>query len=346
MVLCHGAHPGGFDVAVTLFILHRSYFPPQKTWLYNIPHHKYSLAHAVCSVLLLYFNPPYSSPPFIPTRHPPYSLLLHKSPFLFINLVMRPLSHPLLEPTMPETLMSSPSVPETPAQYFAETPFAQGSKIPLDGPAQPTTVQTSHPEETVQSVVTVVAGHDRIELDIEENTLRKVPFFKTLLDAQGQLIHKFIYMPDEHPDVVCAVLEFIYEGSYSCNIDYQRAKYHQDAADLGIIASENCLEKLFHLQVFLLAEKIGYRELGCYSCKSTRYKMLEAIEKLMIWRIWYQSTGRLGDAPRVFASQGAPAVRQWVNELLEKYPEAIKSVVKDVPTLAFELLKAASTPGN
>ena len=74
--------------------------------------------------------------------------------------------------------------------------------------------------------------------------------------------------------------------------------------------------------------------------------MLEAIEKLMIWRIWYQSTGRLGDAPRVFASQGAPAVRQWVNELLEKYPEAIKSVVKDVPTLAFELLKAASTPGN
>lgn len=89
------------------------------------------------------------------------------------------------------------------------------SKVKMQGEEGP-----NNPSPKVRQtspIVTLIVGQDRRVFVAHEDVLSRSPFFYTVLRDQfvGDEVDKVLGLPDEEPEILSCVLEFLYKGDYS-----------------------------------------------------------------------------------------------------------------------------------
>ncbi|KAL1981277.1 hypothetical protein VTN96DRAFT_2823 [Rasamsonia emersonii] len=131
-------------------------------------------------------------------------------------------------------------------------------------------------------IVTLVVGHERRLFAAHEDVLSRSPFFEAAL--KGQFLEagtKQVDLPDEEPEILSCVLEFLYKGDYFPRL--LPGKRHnswelegaQDVYKTGGRGSSEAImfhsgvggELLRDTVVYCAAEKYGLEELKCLSLR-------------------------------------------------------------------------------
>ncbi|KAF7117191.1 hypothetical protein CNMCM5793_005911 [Aspergillus hiratsukae] len=90
-----------------------------------------------------------------------------------------------------------------------ESPKSQSTKAPLTSP-----------------IVTLIVGRDRRRFLAHEDVLSRSPFFHPVLRDQfaGDNMDKVLGLPDEEPEILSCVLEFLYKGDYTPRIVHDKSQ--------------------------------------------------------------------------------------------------------------------------
>jgi hypothetical protein len=90
-----------------------------------------------------------------------------------------------------------------------ESPKGQSTKAPLTSP-----------------IVTLIVGRDRRCFVAHEDVLSRSPFFHPVLKDQfvGDNVDKVLGLPDEEPEILSCVLEFLYKGDYTPRIVHDKSQ--------------------------------------------------------------------------------------------------------------------------
>ncbi|GIJ87914.1 hypothetical protein Asppvi_006827 [Aspergillus pseudoviridinutans] len=90
-----------------------------------------------------------------------------------------------------------------------ESPKSQSTKAPLTSP-----------------IVTLIVGRDQRCFVAHEDVLSRSPFFHPVLKDQfvGDNVDKVLGLPDEEPEILSCVLEFLYKGDYTPRIVHDKSQ--------------------------------------------------------------------------------------------------------------------------
>lgn len=75
------------------------------------------------------------------------------------------------------------------------------------------------------AIITICVGTEQRIFAGHEDILRRSPFFETLVKSQFfDNKERRINLPDEHPEILSAVLEFLYKGDYYPKLLHNKRK--------------------------------------------------------------------------------------------------------------------------
>lgn len=197
-------------------------------------------------------------------------------------------------------------------------------------------------------MITLYIGQDRVKYHAHEDTLCQLPFFQAALQGQFKEAEtKTIDMPEDDPDAVAALLEWLYTGKYS----YEGIKLHENTMKRG--ASESLepslafLQGLFHLEVFVVACKYDCPTLEIESRKSyyKSHQQIFAIDSLRLFKAACTANARLPPvrvdpySPENVAALVVDVTKRWVQILFEHHDEEIQNTLEEFPALATGILR-------
>lgn len=178
-------------------------------------------------------------------------------------------------------------------------------------------------------VVTLSAGVDQIEFHASEEILCRLPFFRAALRGGfKEASDKKIGMPEDEPETIAALVEFLYVGSYT---------YTYESLPTGDLR-----EGSFHVHVYAVACKYDYQDLADAAIRSLTcvIKQVEGIDvirllKEMYDKDWVASDWEDDEAMTEFKLR-LPAV---LKGLYVTHREDMKSIMSECPNLADDLLR-------
>ncbi|KAL5364325.1 hypothetical protein BJX96DRAFT_168178 [Aspergillus floccosus] len=151
-------------------------------------------------------------------------------------------------------------------------------------------METPPPATPIMSpIVTLIVGVDQRLFVAHEDILSRSPFFATILQEQvvEDNMNKAVVLPDEEPEILSCVLEFLYKGDYFPRIlrnkktDSWELENAQDIYNTGGRGSSEAT--IFHSAVgdVVLRDTVVY-------CAAERYE-LENLKKLALRKQGLQS---------------------------------------------------------
>ncbi|KAL0634798.1 hypothetical protein Q9L58_006231 [Maublancomyces gigas] len=187
-------------------------------------------------------------------------------------------------------------------------------------------------------VVTLLVGADNVVFHASEATLCRVPFFRAALQGQSEhAAEKRIWLPEDVPPILSALLEHLYTGTYT---------YNRTIFD-GTL-THDLPEGRFHVSVYAVATKYRWQPLVKAAVRNflVVLPVLSGIDIVRLWKAAYEagltmsvcdSDGRLADFQMLL-----PKLLQglYVTDTAE-----MESTIADLPSLAndiIQLLVAAS----
>lgn len=106
--------------------------------------------------------------------------------------------------------------------------------------------QTNNPSTPNRSVVTITVGPSKRLFAAHESVLCASPFFDSCCRTQPQT-PKRITLPDEEPEVLSCVLEYLYRGDYSPHLVYNKRRDSWELEDTGFDSDGQSEEStIFH----------------------------------------------------------------------------------------------------
>lgn len=192
-------------------------------------------------------------------------------------------------------------------------------------------------------LVTLYVGEIRIKYRVYEDTLYQLPFFRAAL--QGQFIEaldKAINMPEDDPEAVAALIQWLYTGKYT----YGPNRLQESTMILRAVPkepSENLLEALFHLEVCVVASKYDCTTL-LTEAKIRYYKKQEELDDIDTFRICTALiTSDLAGFPLPRPNLTSVAlytknVKKWVDRLFQEHRAEFYETLSKFPRLGVNLL--------
>lgn len=138
----------------------------------------------------------------------------------------------------------------------------------LPQPAVPTSgasLLTHHPFFSNSPIVTLVIGPEQRIFAAHEDVLAKSPFFSTILRKQYmESSGKRLALPEEDPEILSSILEYLYKGDYSPRLVHNKRKEaweieSNDAATCTLRGIKG--EVLKDTVIYCAGEKFGLDEL-------------------------------------------------------------------------------------
>lgn len=175
-----------------------------------------------------------------------------------------------------------------------------------------------------------------VTLHVKEDTLCQLPFFTAALRGGfKETAEKAIAMPEDSPDVVSALIEFLSTGSYTYSYDSETVSEEDEGG--------------FHVDIFAVAGKYGCEALEV-DARTSFVDVLSAVEEggsgvtlLRLWRRAYEgglrATANWGTGLDVdgFKIRMVRCVRMVMAQCMAEFDAA----VKEVDGLGFDLMDIA-----
>lgn len=135
-------------------------------------------------------------------------------------------------------------------------------------------------------VVMLVVGPDEVQFHAPEATLCRIPFFRAAL--QGSFLEatlKRITFPDDAPEIFSALLEHLYNSTYTYTYDADTA------VAVDNIPVYDLAEGCFHVRVCALAFKYDWQPLVDAAMGNFLFMLqkLAAIDIVRLWKVAYEN---------------------------------------------------------
>lgn len=135
----------------------------------------------------------------------------------------------------------------------------------------------------MSSTITLLIGADRVEFRVPQTVLCILPFFRAALQGEfREASEQKIEMPEDEPQIVSALIEFLYTGGYT----YAYSTQGETDSD----APPSDLEEgSFHVGVYATAFKYDCQGLVKASLSSFIgvLRQLKGIEVIRLWKAAY-----------------------------------------------------------
>lgn len=183
-------------------------------------------------------------------------------------------------------------------------------------------------------VILLHVGSTPVTFHANQDIICRLPFFRAALQGGfREATDKIINMPDDEPDTVASLLEFLYVGSYTYAFDGE-ASTEVPAKDMAAAS--------FHVRLHAVASKYDCEALVAIQRRSIAYVLdgLDGMEVVSVLREMYDSgfVMRDWDGTEEMAALKTriPGILQ---ELYAACEEELHGVWAECPGLAVDLLK-------
>lgn len=201
-------------------------------------------------------------------------------------------------------------------------------------------------------IVTLYVGDDRVRYRAYEDHLCRLPFFRAALHGEfKEAADKTINMPEDDPEAVAALIQWLAVGTYIFNKNRLQKSTMAARKMSETTPSDDLLRALFNLEVCVVASKYDLQSLVTKATKRfyKSQKGFKAIDILQLWRA-YSTTGLDGfPFPEMSSlgsdrSVGANSVkaREIVRSLAKDHRVELISAITKFPSLGLLFLEACA----
>lgn len=186
--------------------------------------------------------------------------------------------------------------------------------------------------------VTLLIGSDATVFHASQDILCRLPFFRAALQGEfREAADRRITMPEDEPQTVAALLEFLYTGSYTY-------PYHtpSEATDESDGPAADLDEGAYHVGVYATAYKYGCTGLVEAALKAFMFVLgqLKGVDVLRLWKGAYAKDLLL---KAVTGKEDVGAFRTGLPTLLKEmytaHPTEMERTSVDYPALLHDLLR-------
>lgn len=132
-------------------------------------------------------------------------------------------------------------------------------------------------------MIVLQVGSTPVTFYAYEDIICRLSFFRAALQGGFcEAADKIVKMPEDEPDTVASLLEFLYVGSYT---------YTFDGADATAVPAKDINEASFHVRLHALASKYDCKALAALERRSIAYVMegLEGMDVVRVVKEMYES---------------------------------------------------------
>lgn len=187
-------------------------------------------------------------------------------------------------------------------------------------------------------MITLTIGPDRVEFHAHEDTLCKLPFFQAALQGSfRESLEKCIDMPEDTPETVSALIEYLYTSNYTYTYDSSTAEEHSRPV-------ANLAEGRYHIGVFVISSKYDCGGLVAMAIGNFEALLpeLDSVDTLRLWKHAY------GEGPDIQTwrtnferCHTGKWVVKWVKELFKDHRQEMEEMIAELPELAADLMRVA-----
>lgn len=187
-------------------------------------------------------------------------------------------------------------------------------------------------------VVTLIVGEEGTEFHAYEDILCRLPFFRAaLLHGFKETADKKITMPEDEPEIVAALVEFLYVTSYTYTYDPK-----QDGVKAEQTPPCDLREGSFHLGLYAAAFKYDCQELA-EAAMSNLINVLQQLDGIDVVELLKETYDRGCDTAAWEAGEEMAAFKEKLPEILKRvyvtHGGEMKNIVFECPALANDLLR-------
>lgn len=192
--------------------------------------------------------------------------------------------------------------------------------------------------------ITLVVGEKCVEFHACERILCNLPFF--LAAFQGgfkEATEKKITMPEDEPEAVSALIEFLYNGNYT--YAYPRTT---ERSNINGVPIADLREGAFHVRVYAIAGKYICEPLVKAAAKNfmTILQQLNGIDVIRYWKTAYDHGLFLSDWEDDEGLAGFKArLAKLLKQLYGDHREEMETTFAECPALSIDFLRVTVCTG-
>lgn len=190
-------------------------------------------------------------------------------------------------------------------------------------------------------IIILRVGPDKTEFRAYEEILCRLPFFRAALQGSfKEASEKAITMPEDEPEIIAALIEFLYIGSYT----YAFAP--PPTGEIPAVPTSDVAQGSFHVSVYAAASKYDCDKLVEGAVRNFTYVMkeLKGMDVIELWKAAYGKGLCLGQ----FEGDGEMKVfmgglAKLVANAFAEHRGEMEGMVAEYPGLASDLLRLIAT---
>lgn len=181
-------------------------------------------------------------------------------------------------------------------------------------------------------IVALHVGPDAVVFHAYEATLCRVPFFRAALQGQfREATEKKILIPEEKPEIISALVEYICTGNYTYMHDVDAATPTPDLA-----------QGSFHVRVYAVALMYDWPPLVSDAMDNflSVLQQLDGMDVVSLWKVAYENGLTLplsADAGRLASFE--KVLPKLLKRLYNTDSEEMDNMVVEFPALASDLMR-------
>lgn len=185
--------------------------------------------------------------------------------------------------------------------------------------------------------VTLCVGPKKITFHVSRDVLCRLPYFQAALTGGfREAADNEIVMPEERPDTIAALVEFLYNGVYT----YTYTSTTADAPPSDLAQGE------FHVAVYAVADRYDCQPLAHGAVANFMHvlQQLGELDCLMLWKAAYAHDLPLSKwGTQDGENQVVAGLASQLRVLYRDHKEEVQEVFKMYPTLATDILEQVVT---
>lgn len=197
--------------------------------------------------------------------------------------------------------------------------------------------------------VTLVAGAPGVEFNACESALCTLPFFRAAFQGGfKEASEKKITMPEDEPEIVAALIEFLYNGQYTYTYDPQTTERSDKVVGATLLPVADAREGTFHARVYAIACKYSCEPLVKAAVKNFVYISLQLTDMDVIrhWKTAYENGLLLSDWEDEKSLVGFKrGLARQLKNLYLVHGDEMDKTFEEYPALGADFLRVAVCSG-
>lgn len=191
-------------------------------------------------------------------------------------------------------------------------------------------------------IIILSVGQEKDQYHVHQDTLCKLPFFQAALQGGfKEASEKAIVMPEDDPNSVAALIEFLYTGNYTYTYNPSKVQIPEGSS----IPAADLTEGLYRIGVYVVASKYDCQALTEIALNDFAAVAVEVDnhDALLLWKAAYSDGLRLSQCKSSFTKYNAGGgLVSWAKWLFSEYGNKMDAIFTEYPLLAADLLRGAT----